>query len=160
MKSKQAFESNFYSLHGTKLMVRWSHSYFTGFSREIPHRTIKWDDRDPPWITKELKTAIRRKHRVYRRYIERGKNPDDWCKVKTIRNETSRMIANAKNTYYHKLGQMLSNPNVGPKKYWSTLARLINNKKICNIPPLLEEGLFITDPTNKANIFNEHFVQQ
>ena len=134
---------------------------FNILSHEIPHRTVKCDDRDPPWIAKELKTAIMRKHRVYRRYIryiERGKNSCDWCKVKTIRNEASRMMANAKNKYYDKLGRMLSDPNIG--KYWPTLARLINNKKTCNIPPLVENGLFITDPTNIARIVNEHFFQK
>ena len=29
---------------------------------------------------------------------------------------------------------------------------------ISNIPPLLENDLFITNPTNKANILNESFV--
>ena len=138
----------------------FSNKIFEILSSDIPNRTIKCDDRDPPWITSQLKTAIKRKHRVYRRYIERGKNNDDWCQVKTIRNETSRMIVNAKNKYYHNLGRKLSDPNMGPKKYWSTLTRLINNKNTCNIPPLLENGLFITNPANKASVFNEYFVQQ
>ena len=123
----------------------------------IPNRTIKCDDRDPPWITSQLKTAIKRKHRVYRKYIERGKNHHDWCQVKIIRNETSTMIVNAKNKYYQHLGRKLSDPNMGPTKYWSTLTRLINSKKTCNIPPL---HLFITNPANKASFFNEYFVQQ
>ena len=49
---------------------------------------------------------------------------------------------------------------MGPKTYWSTLTRLINSKKTCNIPPLLENGLFITNSAKKASIFNEYFVQQ
>ena len=98
---------------------------FKILSSNIPNRTIKCDYRDPLWITSQLKAAIKRKHRVYRRYIERGKNHDDWCQVKTIRNENSRMIVNAKNEYYQHLGRKLSDPNMGPKKYWSTLTRLI-----------------------------------
>ena len=60
----------------------------------------------------------------------------------------------------NKFGQMLSDPNTGPKKYWSTLTRLVNDKKTCNIPPLLENGLFVTNPANRTNILNEYFVQQ
>ena len=65
------------------------------------------------------------------------------------------MIVNAKNKYYHNLGPKLSDPNMGPKKYWSIFTKLINSKKTCNIPPLLENGLFITNPKNKASVFNE-----
>ena len=133
---------------------------FKTLSSFIPNRVIKCNDRDPPLITSQLKAAIKRKHRVYRRYIERGKNHDDWCQVKTVRDETSRMIVNAKNKYYQNLGRKLSDPNMGPKKYCSTLTRLINSKKTCTVPPLLENSLFITNPANKASIFNEYFVQQ
>ena len=48
------------------------------------------------------------------------------------------MIVNAKNKYYQNLGRKLSDPNMGSKKYWSTLTRMINSKKTCTIPPLLE----------------------
>ena len=33
-------------------------------SSHIPNKTIKCNDKDPPWIAKELKSTIRRKHRV------------------------------------------------------------------------------------------------
>ena len=98
----------------------------------IPDRTIKCDDKDPSWITNQLKAAaIKRKHRGYRRYIERGKNHDDWCQVKTILNETSRMIVKSNNKYYQNLGLKLSDPNMSPKQYCSMLTRLINSKKTC-----------------------------
>ena len=70
------------------------------------------------------------------------------------------MIVNAKHKCYQALDRTLSDPNVGPKTYWSIHTRLVNNKKTCNIPSLLESGLFITDPAIKANILNEYFVQQ
>ena len=38
-----------------------------------------------------------------------------------------------RNKYYQNLGRKLSDPNMGPKKYWSTLTRLINSKKTCNV---------------------------
>ena len=154
------WESIFQGLKADEMVDVFRDTTLKILSSFIPNRTIKCDDRDPPWITSQLKAAIKRKHRVYRRYVERGKDHDDWCQVKTIRNETSRMIVNAKNEYYQNLGRKLSDPNMGPKKYWSTLTRLINSKKTCNIPPLLENGLFITNPANKASIFNEYFVQQ
>ena len=39
---------------------------FAILSANIPNKVIKCNDKDPPWITPELKTAIKRKHRVFR----------------------------------------------------------------------------------------------
>ena len=121
---------------------------------------IRCDDRDPPWITPKLKTAIKRKHRVYNKYVKRGRKPDEWEYVRQTRNETSAMITNSKDDYFAELGHKLSNPNDGPKTYWTTSNRIINKKKMMNIPPLLENGLFVTNFQTKADIFNELFVQQ
>ena len=128
--------------------------------RFIPNQMIRCDDRDPPWITPKLKTAIKRKHRVYNKYVKRGRKPDEWEYVRQVQNETSAMITNSKDDYFAELGHKLSNPNNGPKTYWTILNRIINKKKTMNIPPLLENGLFITNFQTKADIFNELFVQQ
>ena len=47
------------------------------FSQYIPHESITCDDRDSPWMTATLKSAIKRKHRVYNKYVKRGRKPDD-----------------------------------------------------------------------------------
>ena len=70
------------------------------------------------------------------------------------------MITNSKDDYFAELGLKLSNPNNGPKTYCTTLNRITNKKKMMNIPPLLENGLFVTNFQTKADIFNELFVQQ
>ena len=59
-----------------------------------------------------------------------------------------------------KLGRKSSDPKQGLKEYCSILSRLINKKRTLNIPPLLENGLFITNVQNKANVLNDYFVEQ
>ena len=83
----------------------------------IPSRILSFNDKDPPWITRQVKTAIKRKRRVFRKFMNSGRRPEDW--------------------------QLL----------------IIDKKKTINIPPLLENGLFVTTLEAKANIFNEFFVQ-
>ena len=39
-------------------------------SRFIPNKMIICNDKDPPWITPAIKTAIKRKHRVYNRFAK------------------------------------------------------------------------------------------
>ena len=133
---------------------------YSTLSSHIPNKTVKCNDKDQAWITKELKSAIKRKHRVYRTFVQRGRRPEEWNLVKTIRNTTSRMILHAKESYYLKLGKKLSYPNQGTKAYWATLNRVINKKKVPNIPPLLENGVFVTNVQVKADILNVYFVEQ
>ena len=79
----------------------------------IPNKIIKCDNNDPPWITPEVKTAIKRKHRIYNKYVKRGRKTDEWEHVRTIRNKTSLMINNTKDKYFSTLGRKLSNPTIG-----------------------------------------------
>ena len=69
-------------------------------------------------------------------------------------------LSKAKEGYYTSLGHKLCDPNQGIKTYWQILKKLINNKETSNIPPLLEDGTFISDIQSKANIFNAYFCQQ
>ena len=70
------------------------------------------------------------------------------------------MITNTCETYFKNLGEKLADPSRGIKAYWSTLNKIINRKKTSNIPPLLENGIFVTNFQNKADIFNDLFVKQ
>ena len=126
-------------------------------SLHIPNKVIKINDKDAPWITPELKSAIKRKHGVFRKYIRRRRSEEDWKIVKEVQVENSKKILDAKNSYYLKLGKELSDPCIGIKEYWSVLNRIIQKKKFSNIPPLLENGLFVTNIDTKAIQFNSIF---
>ena len=52
----------------------------------------------------------------------------------------------------------LTNVSKNYKAYWSLLRRLLNNKKISLIPPLLHENKFVMDFKEKAELFNSHFA--
>ena len=126
------------------------------FSLYIPNKVITFDDRDPLWMTATLKSAIKRKHK----YVKRGRKADDWEYVRSVRNETSAKINKAKNDYFSGLGKKLSDPTNGIKSYWATLNKIINKKRFSKVPPLLENGVFVTNCQTKANTFNDHFVEQ
>ena len=68
-----------------------------------------------------------RKHRVYNKYVKRGRKPDDWEYVRKVRNETSSKITKAKDEYSN-LGKKLSDPTNGIKSYWATLNKIIIRK--------------------------------
>ena len=41
----------------------------------ISNESIKISDKDPPWLTHELKTAIKQKRRVYKKFVRTWKEP-------------------------------------------------------------------------------------
>ena len=51
-------------------------------------------------------------------------------------------------------------PGTSSKTYWTLINTVLNEVKIPMIPPLLENGLFVTDLTEKAQIFNDYFILQ
>ena len=107
-----------------------------------------------------MKTAIKHKKRLYKNFIRRGRSQGDWELFKRLRNDSSKLVTDAKETYYSNLGRKLSDPAQGVKAYWAVLNRLANKKKVMNIPPLFENGLFVTNIEQKATILNDYFVQQ
>ena len=70
------------------------------------------------------------------------------------------MISEAKNSYFKKLGNSLSDSSTGEKHFWSAFKKLSNKKKTTNIPPLIENNFYVTDFLQKATIFNDYFAEQ
>ena len=58
----------------------------------VPNIVINVNEKDPPWITKEIKTAIRCKHRTYNKYMKRGSKQEDWEQVRIVRYQTTHLI--------------------------------------------------------------------
>ena len=71
--------------------------------------------------------------------------------------EHANEILDAKKNYILTMSTKLDF-HTAPKAHWTTLNRLIYNKKILGIPPLLVDGNFISDFCEKANIFNNYFT--
>ena len=80
--------------------------------------------------------------------------------MKMIRDETTHSIDRAKESYFEKLGKKLCDPSIGIKSYWMTIKKILNKSKTSVIPPLFENGVFVTNFQIKADIFNDHFIKQ
>ena len=125
----------------------------------IPNKIMTINDKEAPWITPEVKQAIKKNHRVYSQWKRAGKPIDRKNTVKAVNNETDRKIENAKANYHKELEQKLANSK-NSNIFWSVVNRLVGNKKMPKIPPILENNTFITSFKEKANLFNEYFAAQ
>ena len=126
----------------------------------IPHEKIKCSYKDPPWMNKEIKSALKHKNRLYKKYISGGQNQEDEINLRESSNFVSNLITVTKSSYFKNLGERLNDPLTGPKTYWSILKRLMNKVKIPTVPSLLVNGVFVTDFREKAGMFNAFFAEQ
>ena len=93
------------------------------FRNFIPHETIKCSHKDPPWMNKKIKSALRNKNRLYKKYISGGNKREDEIKLRADTIFVSDLIASTKDSYFADLGKRLNDPKTGSKTYWSILKR-------------------------------------
>ena len=130
------------------------------YSNFIPHKVKTIRPHEEPWVTQTVKNFLRKKNHAYRNFA-RGGHPDDKLgRLQSMISEGSRLIEDAKRNYFLKAGRMLVDRGIGSKKYWSVINTILNEAKIPIIPPLLENGIFITKIAEKAEIFNDYFILQ
>ena len=64
------------------------------------------------------------------------------------------MLLPLKNNYSLNMTSKLAGSHTALKTYWLLLNRLLYNKKIPAIPPILADEKFVSEYYQKANIFN------
>ena len=129
-------------------------------SKYIPNKTSTCNDSDAPWITPVVKTAIKRNSRVYRKWVNRGKNTRGHDKVSEVRNLTNKLIKEAKLAYYNNLKNNISEPKLGHKHFWTAYKKIANKKRDTNIPPIIDNDMYISNFEKEADIFNEYFANE
>ena len=65
-------------------------------SNYIRHETVTFDDRDTPWINKNVKQLILEKNEMYKKYVNENKDPRIFDKIKCLQNELDSMIESNK----------------------------------------------------------------
>ena len=71
----------------------------------IPNETKRIIPRDPPWITKPLKTLLNRKNRFFKKYKRHGYKLEDKVTLENFRKECQDAVETAKLTYLTNMGK-------------------------------------------------------
>ena len=143
----------------------WQTKTFTKYllnimSNFIPNEIKTFVPRDPPWISKELKTMLNRKNRFFKNYKRKGYKEEDKVRLDLFRTECQKAVESAKVSYLTNMGNKLKNPGTSQKSYWKIIHRVMNKCRSPKIPPLRVNDKFILDFGEKAKYFNEFFSQQ
>ena len=80
-------------------------------SNYIPHETIICDDRDSPWINKDIKQLILDKNHAYKSYIRNNKSLNFFKQYLSLQTKLNSLIQESKNQYCTRLFQKELDPN-------------------------------------------------
>ena len=107
------------------------------FSNFVLKTFVTFNDRDPPWMTSNIKDKINYRNKIYREYMKKGKQQVDYMKLQNTIKELSELISTRKNDYNPHLTNKLIDSITSAKTYWSILKIFYNGRKIPIIPALL-----------------------
>ena len=130
-------------------------------SNFVPNKVITIRNKDAVWMTAEIKIALHEKSKIYEHYVKNGRRKEDLKILHEHQSRCRRAVRDAKKSYFSRLANNLTDPNLGSKKYWSILNQFLHKRKSPRIPPVRDtRNTLIADVTTKANIFNKHFANQ
>ena len=124
----------------------------------IPNKKIKWDYRQPPWMNDNIKRKLKQRTKLIKYFYKNGQMKCDYDKILEKSAECTAEIFETTKNYILNMTSKLADSHTSPKTYWTLLNRLLYNKKILAIPPLLVDGKFVSDFYEKSNIFNNFFA--
>ena len=120
----------------------------------IPHETVLFDDRDPPWMNKEIKKLIHEKKNIFNCFRRNNNDKQLLGRLKDFQTQLNFLVEKCRGKYYSRLTSKLSHIRKGSKAHWSILKSFLIGKTVPCITPLFENDEYITDFKKKAELFN------
>ena len=111
-------------------------------SNFVPNGEKTFRPSEPPWLTKDIRTRLKKHNKIYKRFKDNGFKDTDKSNVDKSKSELNEMILVAKEKYLQNQGAELADPTTGSKKYWKILNIFLNKCKVPRIPPLFENNNF------------------
>ena len=133
----------------------WQVKTFTGIflnimSNYIPNETKIFVPRDPPWITKPLKTLHNRKNRLFKNYKKHRYKNEDKVRLDAFRIECQNAVEAAKSSNLKNMGNKVNDSGTSQRSYWKIINRVMNKCRAPKIPPILINNQFILNCSEKA----------
>ena len=95
----------------------------------IPHETVLFDDRDPPWMNKEIKKLIHEKRNIFNCFRRNNNDKQLLDRLKDLQTQLNFLIEKSKGKYYSRITSKLSDIGKSSKTYWSILKSFLIGKK-------------------------------
>ena len=105
-----------------------------------------------------IKRKLKQRTKLIKYFYKNGQMKCDYDKILDKSEEFTADIFETKKNYILNMTSKLANSHTAPKTYCTLFNRLLYNKKIPTIPPLLADVKFASDFYEKSNIFNSFFA--
>ena len=99
------------------------------FRNFVPNKYISIDDKDPVWMNETIKSKMKAKNILYKKYIQNGRFEGDFNFLENLITELNELLFSTKASYYENLGKKINNPLLQAKTYWSILKAFYIDKK-------------------------------
>ena len=99
------------------------------FRNFVPNKYITIDHKDPAWMNETIKSKMKAKNILYKKYIQNRRFESDFIFLENLLTELNELISSTKASYYENLGQKLKNPLLQAETYWSILKAFYGDKK-------------------------------
>ena len=135
---------------------RWYDLYMAAVNKHAPLKKKRLRSKLCPWVTGDLIDTMKKRDWYYKmtKKVNDPQNSHFWYMYKSLRNEISVKIKEAKNYYINAL----LNENGGtPNAMWKTLKLISQSKKDSQIKLELN-GEEVSDAQEIAQKFNDYFV--
>ena len=100
------------------------------FCNYVPNKYIIIDEKDPVWMNETIKSKIKAKNALCKKYIQNARFESDFAYLENLIIELNELISSTKALYNENLAKKLNNPLLQAKTYWSILKTFYNDKKI------------------------------
>ena len=117
----------------------------------IPHETVLFDDRDPPWMNKEIKKLIHEKKNIFNCFRRNNNDKQLLGRLKDLQAQLNFLIEKSKGKYNSRITSKLF--DFGKSSDWSILA-----KKFHVFHPYLKLMKILQISRKKRN-YSIHFLQ-
>ena len=85
------------------------------FTNFVPNKLIIVDDRDPPWVTENIKKLLKDISKLYKQYVKNGRKEGDYEKILNMTTNIATEISNSRKNYFDNLAEKLCDPKLNRK---------------------------------------------
>ena len=123
---------------------------FEAAEKSISNKTVIIRLNDHPWITCRIKSPIRKRKRLYKKF-KKTNNFHHWVKFKATRNKVVKVVRLSKKEYFDKLETTLNTAKPSSKLFWKTSKQILKLNKSAQSVRTLIYNNETTESKKKSN---------
>ena len=110
-------------------------------------------------MTTEIKKLLRKRNHLWKQWKRTHSEVHYNC-FSLVRTEVKQAIKLSKHASDRKNFDIMNNQQCSSKDYWHLVKRVYGNKHKPSIPTMIEDKTMLSSALEKANLFNNHFINK